>query len=190
MNNNYLVPVLSTLCGILCLCVSLAPAYAAKQKSQGIRFEDKDLLIRTVIRSPEQLDAFYSGRGFPRKAIDEIKKTCFVTMLIKNKQYEALWLILDDWEFYDMQGKRINRISRQQWTRVWDSIALKPAFQSTFGWTQLPESRDLRKQEHAGGNVTIPWHNKPFKLIARFKTRLDKSGETRKVVLENLQCKK
>jgi len=166
-----------------------AAAHAADKRPGRQMFDDPHMLMRVSTSKPENLEAFYSGRGFPKIAIEEINKTCFVTALVKNKTYEVLWLVLDDWEFYDPSGKPIKRIKRSDWKQVWKRIGLKLAHQSTFGWTQLPESRDLHIDEHAGGNVTIPWQSRPFKLVATFMTGPDKSGEPRTLVFENLECR-
>ncbi len=175
---------------VFSLCLVVVTACEAKEKPGRIKFEDKHLIIRASTSTPEQIDAFYTGRGFSREAINEIKKTCFVTTMVKNKDYEVLWLIPDDWSFIDADGKHIKRITRLDWNKTWQSIGLKKAHQSTFGWTQLPESRDLRADEHAAGNLTIPWQDRAFKLAAVFRTKHDKSGETRTITLKGLQCKK
>jgi hypothetical protein len=69
------------------------------------------------------------------------------------------------------------------------AYGLSQAHQSTFGWTQLPESRDLRQFEHVGGNVAVEWKDQPFKLIATFKTGADKTGKSKTITVENLTCK-
>jgi len=181
--------ILSTAISLVCAIASTT-VIADNRNSIRKQYEDRHLLVRASTSKPEQLEAFYIGRGFPQNAVNEIKKTCFVTTMVKNKAYKALWLILDDWVFIDSTGKKIKRIRRSNWKSTWKSMDLKQAYQSTFGWTQLPESRDLRVDEHAAGNVTIPWQEKPFSMIATFRTGLDKSGTPRTVTLENLQCRK
>lgn len=172
---------------VFCLLVSSA-GLAADRPGRQI-FEDEQLLMRVSTSKPENLEAFYTGRGFSKQAINEIIKTCFVGALVQNKTNEALWLILDDWSFLDANGKHIQRIKRSDWKQTWKRIGLKQAHQSTFGWTQLPEIRDLHTDEHAGGNVTIPWQTGPFKLIATFRTGPDKSGEPKRLTFENLKCR-
>ena len=186
MNKN-LFSVHFFVASMLCCSVIVTPTYAAKQKTSN-KYEDQYLSLRASARNSEQLDAFYTGRGFSRDAINEIKKTCFLTLQVKNKIYDVLWMILDDWAFFDKHGKKIKRITRNEWKGIWNSIGLKQAHQSTFGWTQLPESRDLRSDEHVAGNIALPWQSGPIKLVAMFRTGLDKAGEPRVIVLENFQC--
>ena len=60
--------------------------------------------------------------------------------------------------------------------------------QSTFGWTLLPEARDLRRDESVGGNVVISRQTKPFTLTMQFRTGSDKSGALKLIKFERVQC--
>lgn len=175
---------------IVCLLVTayVSSSYAATAKDNRSRFEDKDITVVIGTRTPDQLAAFYSGRGFNQASIEAITKTCFVFGMVKNKTYDTLWLTLDDWRFIAADGSQIKRIKRDDWTKVWQQTGLTQAHQSTFGWTQLPETRDLRQHEGAGGNIVVEWQDKPFKVIANFHTGADKSGKTRTITVENLTC--
>jgi hypothetical protein len=166
---------------------------AAKKKSP--RYEDDEIYMRIVLRTPEQLTAFYIGREFKQEAIDEILKTCYITPIIKNKKLDALWLELDNWEFYveskaDEKGdnKPIERIKRDYWKAIWKKVDLPQAHQSTFGWTLMPETRDLRFDEGVGGSVVLPMQSEPFTIKANFRTGLNKQGKSRSVILKNISC--
>ena len=168
---------------------SISHAATAAKPNDGInRFEDNDLTVVIGSRTPEQLAAFYAGRGFNQASIDAITKKCFVFGMVENKTYDTLWLILDDWKFIAADGSPVKRLKKDDWVEVWQETGLTQAHQSTFGWTQLPESRDLRQYEHVGGNVAVEWKNEPFKLIATFKAGADKTGKSRTITVENLTC--
>lgn len=173
---------------ILAMLIFLPVANSAETKPNSHRIEDKDITVVIGSRTPEQLAAFYSGRGFNQASIDEIKKTCFVFGMMDNKTYDTLWLSLDDWKFYTANRKPLKRFKRDDWKKIWQQTGLSLAHQSTFGWTQLPENRDLRMHEHVGGNVAVEWHDAPFTLEATFRTGADKSGEPRTITVENLTC--
>ncbi len=173
----------------LAILVGYTNTYAATAKDNRSRFDDKDITVIIGSRTPDQLAAFYTGRDFNQASIDAIIKTCFVFGMVKNKTYDVLWLILDDWKFFAADGSPIKRIKRDDWAKIWQRTGLSQAHQSTFGWTQLPESRDLRQHENVGGNVVVEWQDKPFKLIASFRTGADKSGGPRTITVENLTCK-
>lgn len=163
-----------------------APA-APVQQPPSPRYEDAQVKVRVVMRTPDQLTAFYLGRGFNRAAIDKILETCFITPIIHNKALDVLWLELDEWQF--SQGdKVIARIGRDYWPEKWREAGLSQAHQSTFGWTLMPEVRDLRVDEGVGGSVVIPRQTGPFRLTMKFHTGADKRGPVKTVVFEDLKC--
>ena len=176
----------SYLCCLVFLLASNSSAQTARDDAE--KFEDDDFKIIVGSRTPEQLSAFYTGRGFNQASIDEIAKKCFVFGIVDNKTYDRLWLALEDWKFFSADGSPVRRMKRSDWADIWKKTGLSQAHQSTFGWTQLPESRDLRQYEHVGGNVAVEWKEKPFKLVATFKTGINKSGTPRTITIENLTC--
>jgi hypothetical protein len=163
------------------------PASTPVQQPSSPRYEDEQLKIRIVMRTPDQLRAFYIGRGFNQAAIDRILETCFITPVIHNKTVDVLWLELDEWQF-SRGDKIIPRIGRDYWPQQWRETGLSQAHQSTFGWTLMPEVRDLRLDEGVGGSVVIPMQTGPFRLTMKFHTGADKQGPVKTVVFEDLQC--
>lgn len=162
---------------------------AVAKKKDPLRYEDDEVRMRLVLRTPAQLAAFYLGREFKQAAVDKILVTCFVTPIIKNKAFDTLWLALDNWRF-QAGNEPIERIKRSYWQPVWKEIALPQSHQSTFGWTLMPEIRDLRLDESVGGSVVIPMQSKPFTLIANFATAKDKHGKKKTIVFKGITCKK
>ena len=69
------------------------------QQPPSPRYKDAQVSVRVVMRTPDQLTAFYLGREFNRAAIDKILETCIVTPLVHNKTLDVLWLELDEWQF-------------------------------------------------------------------------------------------
>jgi len=169
----------------LILSVSAITAYAAEEGP--VEYEDDEVYMRLVIRSKDQLSAFYVGRGFPQNAIDEILKTCFITPLVRNKTLDALWVEPDSWSFIG-DNQPIARIKRDYWDKPWKDTGLSLAHQSTFGWTLMPETRDLRIDEGVGGTVAIPMQAKPFTLKARFNTGLNKEGKPKIIEFKGITC--
>ena len=163
-----------------------APANLVQQPPSP-RYEDDQVKARVVMRTHDQLTAFYLGREFNRAAIDRILETCFVTPIVHNKAVDVLWLELDEWQF--SQGdKVIPRIKRDYWPDQWRDTGLTQAHQSTFGWTLMPEVRDLRLDEGVGGSVVIPMQTRPFTLTMKFHTGADKQGPLKTIVFEDLKC--
>ena len=186
MQRQPMICAFATLLAALYLPVSLAQPEPRPTPS-GLRYEDDSLFIRIVQRSPEQLTAFYLGRQFNQAAIDHILDTCFVTPIIHNKTFDVLWLELDTWQF-SRGDEQIPRIKRDYWPEKWDRSGLPQAQRSTFGWTLMPEKRDLRRDEGVGGSVVIPWQQQPFTLRMNFHTGADKQGPLKTIVFEDIQC--
>ncbi len=183
--------VLTRIAPLLLLILSTTGSSAAapvKTDDGRHRFENKDLTVIIGSRTSEQLAAFYTGRGFDQTSINAITKTCFIFGIVKNSTYDVLWLTLDDWEFLAADGTEMKRWKKPDWKAVWKETGLSQAHQSTFGWTQLPEQRDLRRHEGVGGNIAVEWKDKPFKLVATFKTGSDKAGTPVTITVENLTC--
>jgi len=168
---------------------ALAAGASIDKKKSPAKYEDDEIMFRIIERNPESISAFYQGREFSKQAIDEILHTCYVTVIIKNKTRTTLWLELDNWRF-SRNGKTIQRIKRDYWQKRWDKINLNQAHRSTFGWTLMPESRDLREDEGVGGSVVIPTQTTPFLLTANFFTKPDKSGPIKTVTIKDARCVK
>jgi hypothetical protein len=91
-----------------------------------LKYEDAQVSMRLVLRTPEQLSAFYQGREFNQAAIDRILETCFITPVIHNKTLDVLWLELDHWQF-DADSQAIARIKRDYWPQKWREAGLPSA---------------------------------------------------------------
>lgn len=168
---------------ILILCCWAPPLFAAEAR---LSRESVDLYVST--RTAEQLGAFYAARGLPEAALQEITKACFLTVGLHNRRPETLWLEPAAWRFVDAQGKPVTRITRAEWKARWTALQVPLAAQSTFGWTQLPESRDLYPDETVAGNVTVVPPAGSFSLIARFRSGADGSGKTIELTVPGLSC--
>jgi|GEM_PF-495421 len=149
--------------------------------------ESGPLTLRLVPRTPEQVAAFYEARGFPAPAVEAIKSTCFVTVGVHNRGPGILWLDLERWRFL-APGGEVLRLGRNYWNAQWQRLDLPQANRSTFRWTLLPESLDLRPDEAEGGNITFAPIQEPFTIEATFASGADRQGDPLTVRLEELRC--
>ena len=140
------------------------------------------------VRTPEQTGAFYAARGLPPAAVQEITKACFLTVGLHNRRADTLWLDLSMWRLTDASGHAVARISRPEWTARWNALQVPLAAQSTFGWTQLPETRDMQPDETVGGNVPIVPPAGKFTLSTRFRTGVARTGQTVEISVPGLSC--
>ncbi len=177
-----------TLAILTCLFIKVTYAeQTPRPNPYGLSYEDDAVFIRIVQRSPEQLAAFYLGREFNKASIEQILSTYFITPIIHNKAFDVLWLQLDHWQF-SRGKKQIPRLKRDYWLEKWTKSGLPQAQRSTFGWTLMPEVRDLRVDESVGGSVVIPWQNRPFTLSMNFHTGADKQGPNETIVFQEIEC--
>ncbi len=183
MKTSFILMIVTFLLSIF----SAATIAAEDSKKYKPKYEDDDIMFRIVGRTPENISAFYQGREFSKQAINEILNTCYVTVIIKNKTRTTLWLELDNWQF-TRNGKPIKRITRDYWSERWNAINLNQAHRSTFGWTLMPDARDLRADEGVGGSIVIPTQSTPFTITANFHTKPDKSGTVKTVIINNARC--
>ncbi len=142
-----------------------------------------------VVRTPEQMAAFYEGREFPANAVRAVQQACFITFIVTNKQEkQSLLMEPASWRFLDQEGKIVKRLGRPYWDSLWQRLDMPPANRATFRWTQLPEQRDLFPGESVGGNVSIVPVKGPLKLTAYF--RVGEGRDRISVSIEGLQCDK
>ncbi len=150
--------------------------------------KDSGIELHASARSPDQIAAFYEARGFPRNAIEALTQTCFVTVGFHNRSGDVVWLELSRWRFVDEHGREVKRRDRAYWNALWEKLGVPMANRATFGWTQLPEVRDLRPSEPVGGNVALLPPSGHFRLEARFATGARKQGKDIVVILDDLSC--
>ena len=167
------------------LLLALPALSRADTASPSVESDGLYMFVR--LSTPDQVAAFYEARGFPAGAIERLRRSCFVMAHIENRGEKVIWLELKNWHFLS-GGKEIHRLDRNDWDRVWDDIGMPQASRSTFGWTQLPETRDLQPGEPVGGNVTLPPTRGPFSLQADFFTGVDRRAGMIRVRFENLRC--
>jgi hypothetical protein len=185
MQTGYRFPIIVQLLTSLLL----TPASGMARSYSGPYIEHDDLLVVLRPHAPEQMAAFYEARGFPQEALDLITKTCFVTVHIENRSRQVIWLDMDEWKFIS-RGKPLQRLDRDYWEAQWDNINLRQASRSTFGWTQLPQLRDLQPDEPVGGNIVFPGNTERFNMTLNLPTGNDRRGKLITLHFREIDCPK
>lgn len=162
----------------------MLPAYAQTDQRQDI----DGIVVHVSPRTPEQIAAFYEARGFARTTVEALSATCFLTVSIQNHRHDIVWLEPARWRIHDAAGREHRRLSRQQWDARFRKLNVPAANRATFGWTQLPETRDLRPAEPVGGNITLVPVAGKFTLAMRFATGADRKGPELVARFDNLTC--
>jgi len=179
-------PTVNSIGAAFLLCFS-AMAYGAETPEPGT-YRGQGIVLHVSARTPEQMTAFYSARGFPETAVKALAQTCFVTAGMRNERKETVWLELANWRFVDAAGNEVRRLKRGDWDALWDQLKLPPASRATFGWTQMPESRDVQPDEPVGGNVTVVPPDGSFTLEARFRVGHEPGGQVLQVRIPGIVC--
>jgi hypothetical protein len=168
--------------------VGLGAATVAAAQEGRITVEHEGLRLSAAPRAPDQIGAFYLGRGFPKVAVEELAAACFITVGIRNGRSDVVWLEPARWQFVAEDGEPIQRLGRAYWTARWEALGVPDRNRATFGWTQLPEVRDLRPGEPVGGNIALRPVDGPFAIEARFETGEDRRGPELVVHVPGLRC--
>lgn len=159
-----------------------------KPKRTKADYEDQNIRVRLILRSPSQIAAFYEGRQFPAAAVKQLSQVCFVAAIIKNKTKDRLWLDLNQWQFKTASGI-VNRLDRAYWKTAWMKAGIDKASQATFGWTLLPDTRGLYPGEGVGGNITLPALREAFSITARFDRGAKRNLAAITITLDHVHCK-
>ena len=162
----------------------LSPAGFAATRAT---FENENLKVRIATNAPQPISAFYEGRGFQKNMIDVLKQQCFVSVFVRNKSNDFIWLDLSYWKFKNVDGK-ITRLDRNYWRSRWKEMKIPMAHQSTFRWTLIPEILDFYPKEKEGGNVILPRTGKPFSVSAQFDTGKNRTGKPIIINFDNITC--
>jgi hypothetical protein len=171
----------------LAASLGLPPGSAAAQDRDTYRYEDSRLVVRLTPRSPNQVAAFYEARKFPDSMIDLLREQCFITVGVRNKGPEIVWLDLSQWRMEGRSGE-VTRRTRPWLNERWDQMGAPMPSRSTLRWTLLPELLDFRPDEAEGGNIVLARQDEPFGIEARFDVGAERSGDAIVVGFEDVRC--
>ena len=160
---------------------------ANMQAVQPIIVKTADMEIDFTPRTPNQMGSFYEARGFPKEMRDVLKKQCFITVGIFNTSNRKIWLNLSNWKL-TAGGKPIKREHRDYWKNRWQDMGIPLSKQSTFRWTLIPETLDYLPGEKEGGNIVLPFSDKPISITATFATGENKQGKKITITTDKLFC--
>ncbi|HEC13537.1 MAG TPA: hypothetical protein ENI80_09875 [Acidiferrobacteraceae bacterium] len=158
------------------------------QPTQGLSQQAHGVRVKVSSRTPDQVLAFYTARNLPMAAVNRLVAACLITVTIRNRSQKVVWIEPHRWRFVLDDGELVERLDRHYWDDVWQQLKVPLGSRATFGWTQLPESRDLQHGEPVGGNVVLKRTNKTFAVEARLATGKDKKGAEIVLRIPNVKC--
>jgi hypothetical protein len=151
-------------------------------------YDAQGIVLHATPRTVDQTAAFYSGRGFPPAMIGRFTDVCFITVGMRHTRDDVVWLEPARWRVRDAHGGAVTRLDRAYWDRQWDALAAPRASRATFGWTLLPESRDMQPGESVGGNITVRRPVGPLSIEFHFLTGKSKDGTDVVARIDGLLC--
>lgn len=161
------------------------------QESEALRKTQNGVSVSLSLRKPSGVHDFFEARGFAPNTLDQFKGVCFLGVVVRNLSGEVTWLIPSRWRITGEGGQPLTRVAREDWEAAWEKALVPKAHRATFGWTLLPESRDLQPHEPVGGNLTfltLKCTPLRFTLEAVFPTQPDQKGKELVFRFENLSC--
>ncbi|NOZ11751.1 MAG: hypothetical protein GXP09_12030 [Gammaproteobacteria bacterium] len=158
------------------------------QSGQRLSQESHGLKLRIAPRTPDQILAFYTARHLPEVAVKHLVAACLITVSVRNRSQKVVWLEPGRWRFVFDDGQSAERLDRQYWDDLWQQLKVPLGSRATFGWTQLPESRDLQPGEPIGGNMVLKRTDKTFSIEVRMATGKDKKGAEIVLRIPNVKC--
>ncbi|MGW8247036.1 MAG: hypothetical protein ACWGOV_02905 [Acidiferrobacterales bacterium] len=144
--------------------------------------------LKATVRTPVQMAAFYEARGFPVKATALLAKYCFVTVILRNRSNQVVWLEPARWSIQANDGRVVTPRSLEEWNKEWEAVGLPAAQRAAFQWTQLPKSRDLQPHEPVGGNIAFRRFTGEFSLKMDFATGPERGGTPIRAEFTGLNC--
>ena len=166
------------------LGIALLTSIASADTGQTI----EGVYLKATVRTPIQMSAFYEARGFPPEATSLLSKFCFVTVIIRNRSDQVVWLEPSRWTIETHDNQIFSPLTPEDWSEQWDTVGLAAAQRATFQWTQLPKSRDLQPHEPVGGNLTLRRFRGKFKLKMVFATGEKREGKPVRAEIPGLTC--
>ncbi len=163
------------------------PALSAKAESADFRFKHDEFRMRFTPRTPQQIHAFYEGRGFSKPALQSLQDKCFFTTGLKNTGKNIVLSDVANWKF-SANGKPVKLYNRKDWKEHWTKLQLPLGHQATFRWTQFPIKLDFRPDEGEGGNVVIPRTRENLTFEATFYIQSNNAKTPVHVKVENMKC--
>lgn len=157
------------------------------KKKPLIQINTRQYRIRLNPRTPEQIAAFYYGRGFPSAMVKKIQTLCFITIGVRNKTNGLLLLDFNNWKFQSAKGQ-VKRYTRTHWIAQWKKNQFPLRTIATFRWTVLPEKYEFQPDEGEAGNILLERTDQAFSINATLHLKRGNKTESLAVTFPTMKC--
>ncbi len=121
--------------------------------------------LELVSRRPEQVQAFYLGRGFPPGLARRIASYCTISVGLRNDGPDPIHYDLSRWRYVTEDGVVRNPKAKEDWMREWKARGIR------FGFSQLSRSQTFEPGDWNAAMVSfeVP-HGARFDLHYQWET--------------------
>jgi hypothetical protein len=128
---------------------------------------DRDsVTLALTQRTPEQVRAFYLGRGFPPELARRIADHCVLVVSLRNQSQAPIHYDLDGWRYVTSDGTVRSPRPKEDWIREWREYGV------IFGFSQLSGAQTFQPGDWNGAMVTFDvLHDGRFDLHYQWTTQ-------------------
>lgn len=144
----------SILMGLLLMPVyTRAEVITGAEEGTGRLFwewREAGISLQLVQLLPDQVRAFYLGRGFGRAEADLIADNCLFQTIFRNNGASPLSYDLETWRV-SHQGKTSGMMTRARWDEKWSSGPVSKASRIAMRWALLPTRQSFEPGDYNWG---------------------------------------
>ena len=125
---------------------------------EGWLVQGEHIEIQLNPLKPDQVRAFYLGRGFSDEIAEIIVQSCVYQTVIKNVSPEnnikAVSIDLSDWRLNDQRGESA-LISKPDWRKQWTALDASRAAMNAFEWATYPWQQKFELTGDSGWGMIL-----------------------------------
>lgn len=150
-----------------------------EKTKDGVTFSLKQL-------SPDQVNAFYIGRGFTIEQIKPYTKTCVYTATLRNDKAQGrIHFMRDQWRVIH-DGKNDAIKANAEWLSLFKQQDVKPSALIAFRLAQLPEEQEY--EPNGDWNQGMLSINLPIGSTFNITVNWDINGKPYHLKMQEIHC--
>jgi len=113
----------------------------AETNLKGWKFNQGDMELELLQRTPDQTRGFFLARGFSTIVANDIATSCVFQTIVRNKGSETrgkpIVVSLKKWKILK-NSKSLPLKLKEDWNQEWADTRVKPSAQLAFRWATFP----------------------------------------------------
>ena len=185
----YLALCLGLFLGQTCFAASITRHDQTASGLQGWQIQGEHIQIQLNPLKPEQVRAFYLGRGFPKEVSEQIVNSCVYQVVIKNTSVadsDAIVSVnLEDWRVFDQQAQKA-LVPKEKWLEKWAELGASDAAIIAFKWATFPAQQVFEQTGDYGWGMILFGDQLEETFNVELQWRVNDEANHQKV--EQLMC--